>query len=177
MRRNVDIRRETLLQELCELSETFNIEQVVERLHKQSAQMIKEIDACDKEFRDKFKEIRIRPIEYDAHGEKRRLYDEFKNISKKTIANMKYENELRIEELIQRRLHLSLIENALNKNHFFSNENNEEADLSKRFASLGEISLSTNNLPDSFSFKAPNVMLTENQSVITTSLQQNKNSV
>jgi hypothetical protein len=119
MRRDVDIRRETLLQELCELSEGFHIEPVVERLHRQSAQMIGEIDACDKEFRDKFKEIRIRPIEYDAHDEKRRLDDEFKKISKKTIANVKYENELRIEELRQRRLHLSLIENALKKKIIF----------------------------------------------------------
>ena len=41
MRRDVDIRRETLLQELCELCERFNIELVVERF-RQSAQMLKE---------------------------------------------------------------------------------------------------------------------------------------
>ena len=70
---------------MCELSERFNIEPVVERLHRQSAQVIKEIDACDKEFRHKFKEIRIRPIEDDAapHVEQRRLDDEFKNSSTK----------------------------------------------------------------------------------------------
>ena len=43
------------------LIKRFNIELVVERLHRQSAQTIKE----DREFRDKFKEIRIRTIEYD----------------------------------------------------------------------------------------------------------------
>ena len=65
---------------MCELSERFNIEPVVERLHRQSAQVIKEI-----EFRHKFKEIRIRPIEDDAapHVEQRRLDDEFKNSSTK----------------------------------------------------------------------------------------------
>ena len=54
-----------ILDKLCELSKRFDIELVVERLQRQSAQMLKAIDACDKEFRDKFKEIRIRPIEYD----------------------------------------------------------------------------------------------------------------
>jgi hypothetical protein len=85
---------------LCELSERFNIEPVVERLHRQSAQVIKEIDACDKEFRHKFKEIRIRPIEDDAapHVEQRRLDDEFKNSSTK-----KNNGQLEIRKRIKNR--------------------------------------------------------------------------
>ena len=72
------------------------------------------------------------------------------------MANLQYENELRIDELRQRRIHLSLIFKCIWKKSFFlTNETNDEADLSKTICIFGlSIRLSTtNSLPDSFSFK------------------------
>ena len=174
MRRDIDIRRETLIQELYELSHKFNVEPVIERLQKQSSRMIKEIDEIDKEFRDKSKQLRLKPIEYNANDERaylNELFNDSSNLTVKAIAILKYENEVKQDELKKHIEYLNLIERSLNNNKLYYNKNDEEDE--NRFKTLGELEVCT-QMPNEFSFRYIKIAINENQSLITTSMHHSK---
>ena len=146
IKRDIDIKRETFIQNLYEVEKQNDTEQKLEKINRQSDEMIKKVESTEEAFRKNF-ELKIKPqligiIDVDL--EKKKIKETFRNsnLNKDFHENLNKLYQVKLNDLRKKYLNFHLFDCDLKRNELLESQLTPENLVSH----LGKLDLSNSFL-------------------------------